>query len=126
MSDDTKYHQYFSTRPKISIITPAGTRIAFAAGQYVTDVSAEIDYLNEQVAAGHPMIYVKKGSETVTKEQLDPLAAVKAKAIAEYLAQQEKQQDPSRDMGNTNSAGAGVDIATTKTIAPITIGSKSK
>lgn len=122
----SQYHQYFSTRPRISMVLPSGDRISFVAGQYITDKEKEIEYLDEQVKAGHPMIYVKKGNEVVTAEQLDPLAAVKAKAIADYMAQQERQQDPSRDMGNTVNSGAGTDVATSKTIAPITVGSKSK
>lgn len=122
----SQYHQYFSTRPRISIVLPSGDRISFVAGQYITDKEKEIEYLDEQVKSGHPMIYVKKGSETVTEAQLDPLAAVKAKAVADYMAQQEKQQDPSRDMGNTANSGAGTDVATSRTIAPITVGSKSK
>lgn len=121
-----QFHQYFSSRPKISIITNGGNRISFVGGQYVTDVADEIEFLDAQVKAGHPMIFVQKGKETVTKEQLDPLAAIKAKAIAEYLEQQDKQQNPSRDMGNTASTGAGVDVATTKSIASITVGSKTK
>ena len=123
---ETRYNQYFSTRPKIAITMPLGERIYFVGGQYVTDKAKEIEFLDEQIASGHPMIFVQKGNETVTQEQLDPLAAVKAKAVAEYLAQQAKQQDPSRDMGNTTNAGAGVDVATSRTIAPITVGSKSK
>ena len=119
------FHQYFSTRPIISIIMPSGNRIRFMAGQYVTDNAEEIEFLDAQIKARHPMIYTKSGQETVTKEQLDPLAAVKAKAIAEFLEQQKKQQDPSRDMGNTAASGAGTDVASTKTIAPIIAGSKS-
>ena len=122
---ETSFNQYFSTRPKISITMPDGGRIYFVGGQYITDKPKEIEFLNEQVALGHPMIYVQKGKETVTQAQLDPLAAVKARAIAEYVEQQAKQQNPARDMGATASTGAGSDIATTATIAPITVGSKN-
>ena len=121
-----QYNQYFSTRPRLSIVMKSGTIIRFVGGQYVTDVPDEIDFLNEQVAAGHSMIYVKKGNETVTQEQLDPMAAIKKKAVEEYLAQQQKQQDASRDMGKTENTGAGVDVTTSKSISAIVVGSKSK
>ena len=121
-----QFHQFFSARPKVSITMPNGNRIYFQAGNYVTDNEAEIEFLNEQIRSGHQMIYVQKGKETVTQEQLDPLAAVKAKAIAEYLAKQSEQQSPVRDMGNTSNSGAGMDVATSKSIASITVGSKSK
>ena len=121
-----QFHQYFSARPKISITMPNGNRIYFQAGSYVTDNEIEIEFLDEQIKLGHPIIYVQKGKELITQEQLDPLAAVKAKAVAEYLEKQNAQQDPSRDMGTTEKSGAGADIATTKSIASITVGSKSK
>ena len=122
----SQLHQYFATRPKISIVMPNGNRISFIAGSYITDDENEIKFLDDQIKDKHPMIFVKKGEETVTKEQLDPLAAVKEKVIADYLAKQKEQQDPSRDFGNTEDTGVYSSVATTKTIAPITIGSKSK
>jgi len=125
MSDKKQYHQFFSSRPKISITMPNGNRIYFVAGTYVTDNEAEIEFLNDQIRQGHQMIGVKKGQETVTQDQLDPLAAIKEKAIAEYLAKQAEQQNPNRDMGRTDASGAGVDVATTRTLAPIIAGSKS-
>ena len=121
-----KYNQYFSTRPRLSIAMKSGTIIRFVGGQYVTDVPDEISFLDEQIAAGHSMLYVKKGSETVTQEQLDPMAAIKKKAVEEYLAQQQKQQDASRDMGKTENTGAGIDVTTSKSISAIVVGSKSK
>jgi hypothetical protein len=126
MSDAKQYHQYFSSRPKISITMPNGNRIYFVAGTYVTDNESEVEFLNEQIKHNHPMIFIQKGKETVTQEQLDPLAAIKEKVIAEYLSKQAEQQNPNRDMGRTDAVGAGVDVATTRTLAPITMNSKSK
>lgn len=120
------YHQYFSTRPRISIVMENANRIYFQGGQYITARKDEIEFLDKEVELGNSMIYKVAGKETVTEEQLDPLAAIKAKAIAEYLEQQQKQQDPSRDMGNTANTGAGVDVATSKSIGAITVGSGSK
>jgi hypothetical protein len=125
-SQEKQYHQYFSTRPVINITMPSSKKIRFVAGVYVTDNADEVKFLDEQIAFGHSMIYVKEGQEVVGEEALDPLAAVKKKAIEEYLATQQKQQDPARDMGNTQASGVSADVATTKTIAAISVGSKSK
>lgn len=121
-----KFNQYFATRPKISIVMPSGKRIYFQGGQYITNAQDEIEFLDAEVKLGHSMIYVKKGAEVVTQEQLDPLLAIKEKAIAEYLAKQKAQQDPTRDMGNTEKSGAGLDVATSKSISSITVGSKAE
>lgn len=82
------YNQYFSTRPKLSIVMPSSKRIFFSGGVYVTDKEDEIAFLDAEVKLGHPMIYTKKGEEKVTSEQLDPLAAIKRKAVEEHLAKQ--------------------------------------
>lgn len=118
-----KYHQFFSRRPRISIIMPSGRSIHFSGGMYVTSNEQEIEFLNAEVAAGHPMIYVKDNEKVITEEQLDPLAAVKKRAIDEYLAQQKRQQDPERDMGNSVQEQ---NLTTSQSIKNITIGSKSK
>lgn len=114
------FHQYFATRPRLSIIMPSGERISFVAHMFVTDKEHQIEFLDAEVKRGHPMIYTKNGEETVTAEQLDPLAAIKKKAIEEYKAQVEAQQNPERDMGNSKSETV---LQTSKSIAAITVGS---
>lgn len=118
------YHQFFSTRPRISITMPSLKRIFFDGGIYITDKEDEIDFLNSQIEAGHQMIYVKKGAETLTEEQRDPMAAIKAKIIADFQKQQEEQQKAGRDMGTTAQTTTG--MTTTQGIANVTVGSKSK
>jgi hypothetical protein len=119
-----KYNQYFSSRPKIGITMPTGKRIDFVGGMYLTDKEDEIGFLNEQIKLGHQMIYIRKGAEVVDADALDPLAAVKKKAVEEYLAQQALNSNPNRDMGNTAATGAGLDILTSKGVAQITAPSK--
>ena len=125
MSDSKKYHQYFSTRPILNIITTLGKKIRFVAGVYITDNEHEIEFLDKEIKQGHPMIYVKKGDEVVGAEALDPMAAIKAKIIAEHEAAKAAQADPKRDMGNT-STPKGAGLQTTAGIANITVGSTVK
>lgn len=90
----------------------------------MTDKEDEITFLDNEVKLGHAMIYVKSGQETVDADALDPLAAIKKKAIEEYLEQQKRAADPNRDMGSTAPAG-NTQIQTSKSIASITVGSKT-
>jgi hypothetical protein len=104
------------------MVMPNAKKIRFFAGSYITNAPDEIAHLDAQIAAGHQMIYTKKGQETVTSESLDPLAAIKKKVIDEYLAAQAAQADTSRDMGNT-SADPQAGMQTSKSIGAITVGS---
>lgn len=120
MSDSTKkFHQYFSSRPTISITMENGNRIRFVGGVYMTDNESEIKFLDEQIRAGHQMIYIKQGHTVVDADALDPLAAIKKKAVEEYLENQRKVMDPNRDMGNT-TADIKTSIQTSKSIAALT------
>ena len=126
-SDVKKYNQYFSSRPSINIMMTNGQRIRFVGGVYMTEHPDEIAFLDAEIRAGNNMIMVKKGQEQIDSDALDPLAAIKKKAIEDYIAQQALAANPNRDMGSTVQSGAGADmsIATTKTLAPIIAGSKS-
>lgn len=126
MSESTKkFHQYFSSRPSLTIVMENGNRIRFVGGVYMTDNEQEISFLNEQIRCGHQMIYVKEGQKIVDADALDPLAAVKKRAVEEYIAQQKLAADPSRDMGNSVS-DLTASIQTSKTIQAISVGSIKK
>ncbi len=93
-----------STIPSCQYITAAGKYLYFRDGRLATDDAGDIAELEAAIAAKHPHIYISKGEESITAEVYqDPLAAIKKKAIEEYL----------RDMGNSDkSAGAGAGITT--------------
>ena len=112
-------NQYFSTIPRISIIAPSGKQILFEGGMYLTDRPDEIEFLDKEVSIGHEMIYTKKGQEKISSKDLDPMAQLREKIIAEYEAKKEAQQSPSRDMGNTAKADPTQGIATSNTIKAI-------
>lgn len=61
-----------------------GTVPGFVEPAFVTDVQGYIDELFEQIRAGHPIFFTRAEIATVTKEQLDPHADIKAAAIKEY------------------------------------------
>lgn len=112
MASEEKFKQYFCTRPKLGIIMPNGKRIAFVAGYYVTSDEEEIKFLDGEVKLKHPMIYVKAGQEVVTKEQLDPLNAIKEKIIKEHEA--------------AKAAGGSTGTVTSTSVGAVAAESKSK
>ena len=105
---------YKSSIPSCKVHMPNGKECNFIGGQYTTDIKEEIEFLDAQVAARHPHIYVAKDEPTVDSDKLSPLDEIKKKAVAEYLAQQALQQettsttDKNAGLGTTASAIASV------------------
>ena len=91
----------------------------------MTDREDEIAFLDEQIKLGHQMIFVKDNEKVVGSDAIDPLAAIKKKAVEDYLKQQERANDPNRDMGNSVNT-VSESVQTSKSIATIAVGSKSK
>lgn len=119
-----KFHQFCANLPSCKYIFKSGKVANFVGGKYVTTIDSEIAELEEEIKFGHPHIFVDANERTVESEKADPLAAIKKKAIEEYLAAQAKAVDPNNDMGNTvggNSAVAG--IQTSQTVSGISRGS---
>jgi hypothetical protein len=76
----------------------SGKYIYFRDGKYATDEVDEIEELEAAIKAKHPHIFISKGEEQISAKKMnDPLAEIKEKAIAEYLASQ------NRDMGTSES-----------------------
>ena len=81
-----------------------GKDVHFLNGEYLTDIQSEIDELNTEVANGHPHITVNPDRVTVDTKFVDPLEAIKAKAIADYLANQAASLDKTNDRGDYDAS----------------------
>jgi len=90
-----------NTMPSCNYIFKDGTSAVFVSGRYHTDDPKRIEELAAEVDAGHPHIYVDAAEATVQKEMLDPMNALRAKIIGEYLAAQAAATDPTNDMGKS-------------------------
>jgi hypothetical protein len=95
-------HQFKSTYPHINYIFKNGKQAIFVNGVYRTDVQWEIDELMHEISLGHPHIAVDAEAPTIDSEMIDPMNALRAKIIAEFLAKEAKATDPNNDMGNTD------------------------
>jgi hypothetical protein len=83
----------------------SGKEAAFVGGEYLTDIASEIETLEQEIAAGHPHIYVDSAKATVDTDNMDPLEQIRQKAIADYIASQAAATNPANDLG-TSEAGA--------------------
>ena len=108
---------YKSTVPSIKYIFANGKEAPFVGGKFHTSVPSEVAELDQEVLLGHPFIYVDKDQLTVDSANLDPLADIKAKAIADFLAAQKLANDPNNNRGTTTFSGKLGGIANSGTIA---------
>lgn len=89
------------TIPSVNFIFANGKAAIFQYGVYRTNMEWEISELEKEIAAGHPHIYIDAAEREIDSEMVDPMNALRAKIIAEYVAAQEAAIDPSNDMGTT-------------------------
>lgn len=132
--EEKLFQVYSSPRQSWKTITKTGRMIIFIEGQFITDNALDIEYLDEEVANGHPWLI--KGAP-VTSKEADPMARLKAKIIAEYEEEREAQAataklvDPTAaklgETGNTESAKPQpLNSATTDLLASLQANSLSK
>ena len=108
-------------------VTPTGTTFIFKDGKVATfqpaagrseayiDNPQHITWLQEEIAAGHPDFFVDPLKVTFDP-LVDPLDAVKRKAVEDYLAEQAKLKDPTREMGGTDKTAPLTGVATTRVV----------
>lgn len=106
--DEKKFQHYKSSRQAMKMISKTGRKIIFVNYQYMTCEKDIIEYLNEEIELG--LNVITKG-ELLTSEEADPMAALKRKHIAEYLAKKAEELKNvalgvSKDMGSTKSKEA--------------------
>lgn len=101
-----------------------GKAIHFVDHNYTTTAQSEIDELNEEVANGHPDIYIDKDMVTVDTTMLSPMAVLRAKIREEERAAILKAMSTQNDMGST-APGRLEGIATSASIVGLQADSTS-
>jgi len=102
-----------------------GSEANFIGGVYITKDPKEFLELMEEIRLGHPTIGQELGNEFVDLKFVDPLEKVKAQAIADYIASQQRATDGSLDAGDSQFTGKIEGIANTATVAAAMGGSSS-
>lgn len=100
-----------------------GKEANFVDFKYLTDIPSEIEELDAEIALKHPTIYVDQEKKTVDTSKLDPLEDIRAKAVADYIAQQKNAVKDGNDMGL--SSPGKLNVATSANIAAAAAGSAS-
>ena len=114
-------HVFLNSLNFCKYIFASGKEANFISGQYLTSDPAEIEELTREAGMGHPHISIPtdEAKRTIDTTITDPLIAIKAKAVAEYLAAQAAaaldpvtqlktssgtdEADKPKEMGNTAS-----------------------
>lgn len=98
-----KKRLYFASMSFMNYVFSKGKVAVFRHHRFATDVPEEIAELDKEVSLNHPYISIKPDMMYLTEEMEDPMKALRARIIAEYVAEQSKHTDPSNDMGNSAS-----------------------
>lgn len=80
-----------------------GREAAFAMGRYCTQDPKEIEELEHEISLHHPHIYIDPENMEIDEILLDPIQAFKAQVEAEIRAKIAAENNPDRDMGNTEA-----------------------
>jgi hypothetical protein len=90
--------------PSVNVILGNGKPCIFQNGVYRTESENEIQFLNAEIKAGHPHIFVDPNEVTIESDMVDPMNALRAKIIADYVAQQAAATNPANDMGTSDQS----------------------
>ena len=114
---------YKSTIKFNNIVFPNGNVAHFKGGMFATDVPAQIDYLDAQIAQNgfNGIIYIDPNARTITAEQENPMLALKKKFFEQFQAEQASFINPANDMGTSDQGK--LKPASTTDIAPVALGS---
>lgn len=90
-----------ATLPSVNYIFRNGKPGIFVQGKYMTDVPAEISELTEEIAAGHPHIYIDAAEAEVDSKFVDPIAALTEKIRKQLVEEMAAATNPANDMGTS-------------------------
>ena len=92
---------YKATLPSINYIFKNGKPAIFVRAKFATDVPAESEELDAEIALGHPHIYIDLNEPEEAPGGMDLLAGLRLKLEAEIRAEMAAASLISNDMGNT-------------------------
>lgn len=88
--DTGEEHHYINTVPNASIHRKDGTRIGFVFGHFKTTMKADIEFLENEIAGGHPTIRHAKADEIRdAMMKKDPVGTIRAEVREEERSKME-------------------------------------
>lgn len=116
-------NQFVSNLPSCKYIFTTGKVAHFVQGIYRTADKKEVAELTADIEAGHP--HISFGAERlVDTAKLDPMAALREKIIAEYVANEKAATNTANDMG-TEGASRPASPAGMQTSAKVVVAASS-
>ena len=97
-----QFQIYTSMEESVTYITKTGKKASTVNFQLITADKEIIEYLNEEIELGLPGI--TKG-RLVNEDEIEPMAVLKRKIIAEYLAEKTKKDEASQEELNKYTTG---------------------
>lgn len=130
---ETPKKRLFKSRyPSMNYVFKTGTIAAFKFSMFTTTKESEIAELEDEISKGHPTIYMDPKMMYLTPEMEDPMKALRAKIIAEHMAEVAAKTSHDNDMGTSEpgkfraentrdvaSVAAGGDATQTATAAKL-------
>lgn len=101
-------HQYQADKTISRYIFKSGKIAVFLGGYYRTSIQSEIDELNAEIANGIGAIWVPAEGATINSDDLDPVAVMKRKIIAEYEAEKARSLNNGESFSDTSGSGKPV------------------
>lgn len=95
-----------SSIPSITVILGNGKPCIFVQGVYRTAIQGEIDLFESEIAQGHPHLFIDPNEREIDSTMIDPMNAMRAKIIAEYVASQAAATSMTNDRGTSDQSGA--------------------
>lgn len=122
-----KFQHYASSRISMRMITDKGKKITFTKFEFLTQDEEIMEYLDAQIKEAKYTgrnLGITKGN-LLTYDDIDPMAVLKRKHIAEYLAAEQKEladkatgKAGAKDMGTSKSKNeASINPVSTKQVA---------
>jgi hypothetical protein len=90
-----------ATLPSVNYIFKNGKPAIFVNGKFHTSIPAEIQELEAEIAAGHPILYIDSAEAEVDSTKVDPIAGLRESIIAEYKASMAAATNPDNNMGDS-------------------------
>lgn len=89
---------FCSTLPSCRFVFANGVVAEFVAGEFHTDEEYQISELQAEVDRKHPNLFRNPKKLEVDTDAIDPIEAIKQKAVADFIAEQKEKEG--RDFGN--------------------------
>jgi hypothetical protein len=114
---------FFSKAPTTGYVFKTGRAVHFVNHKYATTIKSEIAELTEECQLSESNYHINPHQLEIDFAELDPIAVIKAKALAEARAEVAAATQITRDMGATDQTAKLSGIANTSDVSGATIAS---